>query len=837
MKNVFSSTTKRTYTWFRWFNSTKNKIEEINHNKLLQQIQNLKMALDESTIIAITDVRGTITYVNKRFCDLSKYSEEELLGQNHRILNSGYHSKEFFLDMWKTISKGNVWRGEIRNQTKLGDYYWVETTIVPVLNEKGKPNQFISIRTDITKRVEMELEKQEKMKIEFKDTMKNLQNGVFKIKKDEMGKFVYTMAEGMLMDELGASIDILKNKTPSDVFPADIASLKISQYERSFQGEPVNYEITLSGRQIYVEVLPIKNGEKVIEIVGTVLDISELRSTQKRLENHKQQYKSLYENSNDFVGTFSPNGQVLDMNQKALDLFGLSKKDIQELTMWDIIIETYSQGKTKAFNEAVNGTPQNIEIAVHNKSGEKMYFNVTLLPIVIDHILKGVHALGRDITEQKKIQERNAFLAHHDELTKLPNRRWFENELQESLDLVKETNQELAVLFIDLDRFKSINDSLGHLVGDSLLELFAKRLKKCIHQDIQFAARMGGDEFMILCPVEGAEETAKQIANNLFQQLSSPFSIGEYELFVTASVGISVYPEGGKTVVELMKNADIALYRSKEQGLNRYQVYSPSMGEKNYQSLLLERDLRKALLNDEFMIHLQPRVEAKTGKIHGAEALLRWNHPVLGLIAPGTFIPIAEEIGLIVSIGKWVKRKVCEQLLEWKKEGKSLLPISVNISAQRFLQNGFAQEVRQLLEEFQLEGKWLEIEITENSLMKNEENIFETLRELKDMGVKIFIDDFGTGYSSFNYLKEFQLDGIKIDRSFVQNISCQSDNAGIMIAMIEMAQYLNMDVIAEGVETETELEFLNRHNCKYVQGYLFDKPCSIEEFERKYLRV
>ena len=415
-------------------------------------------------------------------------------------------------------------------------------------------------------------------------------------------------------------------------------------------------------------------------------------------------------------------------------------------------------------------------------------------------------------------------------MTKLLNRRGFEERLNTAITAAKQRNQKLAVMYIDLDRFKNINDTLGHYIGDRLLEQLALRLRAHTG-DGNCIARMGGDEFMILCPYIADVEESIFCAKEILASLKEPFFIEEYELFVTSSIGISIFPADGENVVDLMMHADIALYKAKGSGRNTFQIYSKLMDRTSYHSFFLERDLRKALMHNEFIVHLQPRVDSSRKVIMGAEALIRWNHPNLGLISPADFIPLAEETGLIIPIGKWMKRRVCEQLVAWKKKGIPLIPISINISPQRFLQKDFAKSVRDIIEEYGVEGRYLEFEITENSLMKNEEDVIQTIHELKELGIKIFIDDFGTGYSSFSYLKTFQLDGIKIDQSFIRNISCKSENAGITAAMIQLATILKMDVIAEGVETYAELLFLNEHNCHQVQGFLFSKPTPMEEFE------
>ncbi|CAG9610410.1 bifunctional diguanylate cyclase/phosphodiesterase [Pseudoneobacillus rhizosphaerae] len=701
----------------------KKGIEKISH--LNKELTDIKLALDASAIIAITDHQGTIMSINDKFCELSKYNEEELIGQNHRILNSGHHSKGFFRDMWKTIGSGQIWKGEIQNKAKDGSLYWVDTTIVPFLNDKGNPYQYISIRTDITQRVKMEMELQEAMK-------------------------------------------------------------------------------------------------------------NELRSTQRELQENQQHYQSLFEHSQDAVITYDPSNNIIDMNPKAVELFGSLSSKLPDNSTEAMIIKEYQDIRNDCFEKALQGNPQNFDIVMLNKSGRNLFLNITFLPIIVDKQIIGVYSIGKDITEQKMIQETNAYLAHHDELTKLPNRRWMEQKLHESLIHARSQKQKLAVLFFDLDRFKNINDTLGHSIGDRLLEQLSSRLLASINMEKQFVARMGGDEFMILCPVIADSEEAIETAKGLLENLTTPIHIDDFELVVSASIGISIFPKDGTNVDDLMRNADIALYRSKDQGRNMYQVYSPSMKVRSSQSFYLERDLRKAIMNNEFIAHFQPRVNSSTGKIVSAEALIRWNHPKLGLVSPGEFIPLAEETGLIIPIGKWMKKRVCEQLVAWQEAGIRLVPISVNISSQRFLEKSFSNQVRELLDYYQIEGKWLEFEITENSLMRNEEYIIQTLNELKDLGIKIYIDDFGTGYSSFNYLKSFRLNGIKIDRSFIRNISGESENAPITTAMIKMAQHLKLEVVAEGVETVEELLFLQEQNCHQIQGFLFGKPCSIDEFEHKF---
>ncbi|HWK22093.1 MAG TPA: EAL domain-containing protein [Ureibacillus sp.] len=772
--------------------------------------------------IIVVDKKGTITYANRNAAILFNVNVTDIINSPISKLINNYPPKNN--NLYSAVKES-------------GGMFWVDIQTQP-LTIDSEHLEVLIITEETDSRVSNEKNEIDVKKIEFLDTLKNLRNGIFTMSKSEDGKFIYTMAIGKLLEELGLYDEALRNYSPFEVFPEEIATIKQVHYDRAFQGESAHYEIDLNGRRVFVEVIPIKNGNEVTQIVGTVLDISELRSTQKELQINIEQYELLLNSSQDYFVIFDEKAQVINMNPKTVDLFGFSNGEIPYGKFKDKLFGSYNDLTKGYFEEALKGNLQNFELDILNKDKKKMFLNITLIPVIIDNNIHGVYLIAKDITEQKKIQDMNAYLAHHDHLTKLPNRRWMAQKIKQVLQEVKDAkNGMFAVFLIDLDRFKSINDTLGHQMGDLLLEGIGKRILGMIDNNRLFASRMGGDEFMILCSGVTCEEEVITIAEKFLDQLTNPFYIEDFELLITASIGICLYPTSGMDEIDLMKKADIALYKAKDLGRNIYQVYEHSMSNRSYQSFILERDLRKAILNDEFIVHLQPRVNARTGETVSAEALIRWRHPELGLVSPSEFIPIAEETGLIIPIGKWMKRKVCEKLVEWRKVGIPLIPISVNISSQRFLQKSFSKDIRQLLEEYELEGKWLEIEITENSIMKKEENVLQTLHELKELGVKIYIDDFGTGYSSFNYLKTFNLDGVKIDRSFIQNISSESENASITKAMIEMAQHLKLEVIAEGVETKSELDYLLDQNCFQIQGFYFGRPCATNEFEKKFLNT
>ncbi len=421
-------------------------------------------------------------------------------------------------------------------------------------------------------------------------------------------------------------------------------------------------------------------------------------------------------------------------------------------------------------------------------------------------------------------------LAYHDALTGLPNRPLFMDRLILALAQATRSNQKLAVFFLDLDRFKDINDSLGHSTGDSLLKAVAERIRRCIREG-DTVARFGGDEFTLLIPRVDHVEDAAKIAQKILETLKIPFSIFDHELFVTTSIGISMYPTDGGDPETLLRNADSAMYRAKDQGRDNYQLYAPAMNARALERLALENMLRKALSHRELVLYYQPVADMRTKSIVGVEALIRWQHPERGLVSPAHFISIAETSGLIIPIGDWVLRTACRQTKLWQKRIDHELTVAVNLSARQFQQPNLTEEIAEVLEETGLDPGCLELEITESSAMQNAENTIYTLRELKALGVRIAMDDFGTGYSSLSYLKRFPIDILKLDQSFVREITTDASDAAIATAVIAMAHSLNLKVIGEGVETEEQFAFLQRQKCDYIQGYLFSPPQSAETLE------
>ncbi|MEG8978190.1 EAL domain-containing protein [Priestia megaterium] len=566
-----------------------NRHFEYKFKEALKKLNDIELALNESSIVAITDSRGFINHVNDKFCEISKYERHELLGQDHRIINSKHHSSLFFKELWSTIRSGKVWHGEIKNKAKDGSYYWVDTTIVPFLDERGKPYQYVSIRNDITKR--------------------------------------------------------------------------------------------------------------------------------------------------------------------------------------------------KAYEE--------------------------------------------------KIKQ----MAYYDPLTNLPNRYWLNKQLKK-LFIDEESPELLAILFLDLDRFKSINDTLGHHHGDVLLRRVAERLKKCIPSS-DFISQHGGDEFILVLHSLQTVEEIEEMTEQIVKEMSLPFYIDGDKVLTSTSVGVSLFskecqqhiiPKDADELIDrLIKQADIAMYVAKRNGRNTYEMSSSSSNERIIKTISMENELKYALERHEFQLVYQPLIDLKTSGVIGAEALIRWNSAKFGTVYPNEFLPILEEVGLIVPVGKWVLEEACKQMKAWTELNSKASKIGVNVSPIQLKSSRFVAEIEQILQKTGLEPHFLELEITE-SVIQNSQESKKVLNRLRSLGIKVAMDDFGTCYSSLSYLKHLPINTLKIDKSFIDDL----DEVGKVLVetIIQMGKKLNFDLTAEGIENEEQLQFVTEQGCHIGQGYLFDKPLSPEEMSR-----
>jgi diguanylate cyclase (GGDEF)-like protein/PAS domain S-box-containing protein len=540
----------------------------------------------------------------------------------------------------------------------------------------------------------------------------------------------------------------------------------------------------------------------------------------------------------DAVVSTDVSGRVTYLNVVAEDLTGWSQNDAAGLPLEDVL--QIVDGTTRKVmqnpaalairDDKVGALPPNCVLI--RRDGVEAAIEDSTAPIHDSRgAVTGSVMVFHDVSMARAMTRKMTHLAQHDSLTDLPNRVLLNDRLREAIILSRRHKRELSVLFLDLDRFKHINDSLGHVVGDRLLQSVARRLLSCVRSS-DTVGRQGGDEFVVLLWEVRRAEDAGIAAAKILEALRKPHLIDEHELHITASVGIVTYPEDGTDVETLMKKADLAMYHAKQTRHDSYQFFKPEMNARAIERQSLEDSLHYAIERQELVLHYQPKFNLATGGIIGAEALIRWRHPQRGLVPPGQFISIAEECGLIVPIGRWVLREACRQARAWQIAGLPPLCVAINVSAVELRAPGFVAGVRATLKETGLEPRYLELELTETVLIEDSRSVADVLKELKDIGVLLALDDFGTGYSNLSQLKRFPIDALKIDQSFVRDLAVDEDDAGIVTAVIGMGKSLHMRVVAEGVETREQLQILQEHGCPQGQGYYFCRPVPAEQFRR-----
>jgi diguanylate cyclase (GGDEF)-like protein/PAS domain S-box-containing protein len=557
------------------------------------------------------------------------------------------------------------------------------------------------------------------------------------------------------------------------------------------------------------------------------------------LRESEAHFRSVVEQASDSFYIHDGDGRFIDVNQHGCNSLGHTREQLLSMSFLDIDVDMSSDELAHLQRQVANGAPIVVESRHRRRDGTTFPVEIRMGPIKIDgeeYLL----SLVRDVSERKALEEHIQHLAFHDSLTHLPNRAMFNRQLQHAILQAQRYNKRLAVLFIDLDRFKNINDTLGHDAGDRLLQEMARRLSMCLRgSDIaqqpagaSMVARLGGDEFVIL--VEEVTDTGRisEVANRLLATMVREYLLEGQLIHMTASIGISVFPEDGHNEFSLMKHADIAMYRAKASGKNAFQFYSSQMDVHSTRLLALESGLRRAIEREELTLHYQPKVDVHTGRVSGVEALVRWKHPDLGLVPPAHFIPLAEETGLIIPLSKWVLREACAQSMAWRSQGLPPVRIAVNLSARQFIDDNLPEQTAKTLQETGMDPALLEFEITESMMMYNTDKTIEVLSAFRRLGIRIAIDDFGIGYSSLSHLKQFPIDIIKMDRSFVKDIPADQADAAIADAIIAMGKRLGIRVVAEGVETHAQLVFLRERGCDEIQGYYFSKPLPAGEFAR-----
>jgi diguanylate cyclase (GGDEF)-like protein/PAS domain S-box-containing protein len=662
---------------------------------------------------------------------------------------------------------------------------------------------------------------------------------------------IESTADGLLVTDESGKI-LCHNQLYMDMWPIPpelmetARHLPIIEYCSNFLKDPQLF--VLSTQEIYsawppesFDVLQFNDGrvfERYTKVrlveglnVGRVWSFRDI-TERRRAESYKAQLAAIVESSNDAIIVKDLNGIITNWNSGAERIFGYRASEIIGCSISLLIPPDRLEEESKIMRLVKRGKlTDHFETVRWGKGDKAIDVSVTISPVKnSEGKIIGASKIARDITQRKESQERIQYLAHYDSLTGLPNRTLLADRMKIAIGNAARYSKRLALLFVDLDRFKLVNDSLGHEIGDELLKVAAERMQSTIRH-IDTISRLGGDEFIVLLSQIAAAEDAARVAEKLIAAVSEPYRIEEHELLLTASVGISIYPDSGAEANSLLRNADASMYSAKESGRNQYRFYSEDLTSRVTERLSLERDLRGAIERDEIFVVYQPQIELATRRVIGAEALMRWRHPGRGLVLPASFIPVAEDSGLILPLGEHILRESCVQARHWYDRYGFDVGVAVNISAVQFRQKDFTEVVLRVLADTGISPSCLELEVTESVVMQGVESAVEKMRILDAHGIKIAVDDFGTGYSSLSYLRQFHVDRLKIDQSFIHDLPDNADAEAIIRAIVAMGRSLGLHVIAEGVETEAQAQFLQSIQCDESQGYLYAKPMMARDFE------
>ncbi len=800
-----------------------------------EESRTLLQAVEQSPVaIVLTNRQAEIEYVNPSFSRATGYTRLEVIGQNPRILQSGEESPETYRALWDTLLAGKVWTGIFHNRRKNGDLFWERASIAPIFGDYGEVTHYLAVKEDVTERLQAEKRLQEN-----EEALRRL----FEDAKDPL----LLLGQGCVVDCNTAALQLLGFASKTEFLghrAADFSPLLQPDGQPSADKEAAmiaaahrfgyhRCEWTLQrtdGRLVPVEVTLTSitlRGEVILHALCR--DVSERRLAETRL----RLLAAVFEHSAEGIMVSDRDNRILEVNAAFSRLTGYSADEVRGNdprllssgrttaaefeAMWQAVALTgHWQGEIWDRRKDGSYYPKWLSIStIKGPEGQIEYYIGNFV----------------DISERKEAEEKISHLAHYDTLTDLPNRSNLKGRLEQAIAVARREGGQhsVAVMFLDLDRFKSINDTLGHHIGDALLLEVATRLRASVRES-DVIARLGGDEFVVV--LTGADGVAaERVASKILRALAEGYQIDGRSLHTTASIGIAVFPGDGESVEALMQHADAAMYHAKASGRNNVQFFTASMNEAARVRRQLEDDLHQALHERQFVLHYQPQVDAER-RLFGAEALLRWLHPQRGLIPPGEFIPLAEDTGLIVPIGQWAMETVCAQLKVWSTDRRSRdLQVAVNVSARQFRQPDFVDKLQQTIERSGTDPARLKLELTESLVLDNVADTITKMNAAKRLGVSFSMDDFGTGYSSLSYLTRLPLDQLKIDRTFVSRLPDNQSDAVIAQTIVTMGRSLGLKVIAEGVENEAQLAFLDGHGCHGYQGFLFSRPLASDAFQ------
>ncbi len=802
------------------------KKQQLKNFTYQMEIEKYKLTLENSTIAAFIYKDNAFLYVSPAFAELFGYTRKEIYEKpitRYDLLTEEYH--EMISTNVKDRLDGKKVSSKYQVKAKRKDGMELYVDLYPSLQSFNGQNVIVGSAVNVTEKrqIQNELEKSEKVLSQAQKIA-----GILYWEFDNVNNKLTWSPQTYKLFGLSPNIKPTFEYLLSKVHDEDRCIL-INSREKELTGENVTniYRIILDDGSIRTlhsisQCLLDDNG-RPIQTIGTMQDITDRLVEENKLVLTENRYKSLFDHNLDSVFSLDLEGNIITVNEMAIRTFGYSREEMSQQYPLDLIAPEFRNEAEQLFVQVLSGKPQRIQIQAFHKEGRRVDLDVTVMPITVKSIVTGVFCIAKDVTKQKEHLKTIEQLAYKDHLTGLPNRRKLLELMHSHMKEAKNHGFMMAILYIDLDRLKIINDNLGHEFGDAMIIEAGKRILSCIRKE-DTLARVGGDEFVLIIPNISEVDIAINIAERILEAFKPGFYLEEKLFRTTASMGISVYPAHGEDINELLHKADKAMYLVKTGKKNNYKVFENSIQEQEERKFLIQNSIESSLSNGDFFLVYQPRIDVKTGITSTFEPLLRWRHPSLGLICPDEFIPLAEETGDIVLIGEWVLNESLQTLKHLHLIGNTDIRVSVNVSVKQLYQSTIDQSIKTMLQRYKLPPQALELELTESILISDEQRILDILKNLKSLGVQLSIDDFGTGNSSITYLKKLNMDIIKIDRTFVTGVPKAKENAAITSAMINLIHDLGMKVVCEGIETEEELQYIIDKGSDEIQGFYVSYP-------------